>query len=79
MLRCGIVKVKWIVAWVPTQDRDLKFNADGATRGKPGSVGIGGVLCNHRRDVLIMFSKNIGVKDSNEVEVMVISKNLRGS
>lgn len=45
-------------------------------RGKPGPAGMGGVLHNNG-DVLLMFSKPIGVRDSNKAEVMVILETLR--
>lgn len=41
----------------------LKFNVDGAPKGKPGPAGIGNVLCNHN---------GLGTKDFNEAEVMAI-------
>ena len=50
----------------------LKFKVDGAARGKPGPAGIGGVLCNSKGEVLFMLSKHVGVRDSNEAEVLVI-------
>lgn len=31
-----------------------------------------GVLCNNEGGVLMMFSKSIGIKDSNEAEVLAI-------
>lgn len=55
----------------------LKFHVEGAPTGKPGPTNISVVLCNYRRDVLMMFYKNIGVKDSNEEEVMAILEALR--
>lgn len=55
----------------------LKFHVEGAPRGKSGPTNISEVLCNYRRDVLMMFSKNISVKYSNEEEVMAILKALR--
>ena len=30
----------------PIMGRELKFNVEGATKGKPELVGVGGVLCN---------------------------------
>lgn len=41
-------------------------------RENPQLVGIGRVLSNHKEDVLYMFLKNVGIKDSNDVEVLVI-------
>lgn len=45
---------------------------DGASRGKLGLTGIGGVLHNCRGEVLIMFSRHEGVCDSNAAEVLAI-------
>lgn len=50
----------------------LKFNVDGAVRGKPGLAGVGWILCNSNGDVFIMFLKHIGYMDSNEAEVVAI-------
>ena len=47
----------------------LKFNVDGATRGKPGPMSIGGILRNNNGEVLFRFSKNVGVCNSNKAEV----------
>lgn len=71
--------MKRLVAWVPPQDGDLKFKIDGAARGKPSPTGISAVLHNHRRNVLMMVSKNTGVKKSNEAEVMAILECLHRS
>lgn len=46
---------------VPLSESVLKFNVDGASRAKPGRVGIRGVLRNYKGEVLLMFSKNVGV------------------
>lgn len=45
-LSCGVNKVKKVVLWVPSIVGALKFNMDGATKGKPGPAGNGGVLRN---------------------------------
>lgn len=44
---------------------------------KPCPAGIGGVLRNEKGEVLYMFSKHGRVKDSNEVEVLVILETFR--
>ena len=54
-----------------------KFNIDGAAIGKPGPASIGGVLCNSKGDVLFMFSKQMGVCDSNEAEMLAILEALQ--
>lgn len=50
----------------------MKFSIDGAGKGKLGLAGIGCVLHNGKGDVMMKFSKSIGVKDSNEAEVLAI-------
>lgn len=50
----------------------LKFNVIRAAHGKPGLIGIGRVLRNHKGEFLYMCSKHIGIKDSSEEEVLTI-------
>ena len=57
---CDPIKVRKSILWSPPPIGWLKFNVDGATRGKPGPTGIGGVLRNCNGDVLFMFSKYVG-------------------
>lgn len=45
---------------------DFKFNMDGAARGKSSPVGTRIVLRNSKGGVLFVFSKDVGVMDSNE-------------
>ena len=52
----------------------LEWNVDGSSLGKPGPAGIGGVLSDHNRMVLGLFSIPAGVKDSNEAELLAIVK-----
>ena len=68
-------KVSWCITLTST--RVLKFNVDGVARGKQGLASIGGVLRNHKGEVMYMFSKHVGIKDSNEAEVLVILEALR--
>ena len=49
----------------------------GAARGKSGPTGIRGVLCNNKSGVLFMFSKFVGVSESNEAEVLSILEALK--
>lgn len=44
---------------------------------KPGLAGIGGVLRNDRGVILCMFSKGVGIRDSNEADVLAILETLR--
>lgn len=43
-----------------------------ATRGKSGLAVIGGVLRNDKGVVLCMFSKGLGIRDSNDADVFAI-------
>ncbi|XVE86926.1 hypothetical protein DITRI_Ditri18aG0074600 [Diplodiscus trichospermus] len=54
----------------------LKFNVDGAMQGQPGLEGIGGVLRNHESRVLMVFSKSIGLVNSNMVEILAVKEAL---
>eukprot|EP00268_Persea_americana_P062605 TRINITY_DN8040_c1_g2_i6.p1 TRINITY_DN8040_c1_g2~~TRINITY_DN8040_c1_g2_i6.p1 ORF type:complete len:254 (+),score=31.35 TRINITY_DN8040_c1_g2_i6:132-893(+) len=47
-LGSGCVKKKHLVTWSPPSPNVLKFNVDGAARGKPGPAGIGGILRNYK-------------------------------
>lgn len=39
----------------------------GTLRGKPGLTGIGGVLLNSSSHVLALFSKHVGIMESNDI------------
>ncbi|KAK3226913.1 hypothetical protein Dsin_006775 [Dipteronia sinensis] len=67
-------KQQKVEAWIPPLGDDLKFNVDGSALGKPGPVGIGGVLRDSNGKVLCLFSFSIGLNDSNEVEILAIHK-----
>ena len=51
---------------------ELKFNVDGAYRGKSSLTGIGGVIGNNKGEILCIFSKGVEVKDSDKAEVLAI-------
>ena len=55
----------------------MKFNVDGSARGKPGAAGIGGVLKDSNAFVKAVFSKSIGVADSNLAELLAVCKALK--
>lgn len=55
----------------------LKFNVDGVDRRKLGLVGIGRALHNDRGEILYMFFKSVGIKDSNDSEELMILEALR--
>lgn len=63
-------KVRREISWTSSLVGILKFNLDGASRGKPRPTGMGGVLHNSKGEILFMFSMSVGVKESNEAEVM---------
>lgn len=63
--------------WVPPREGVLKFNVDRAARGKLGLAGTGGVLWKSLGDVLAMFSKHVGIMESNELEVLAILEALQ--
>lgn len=54
---CGLIKERRTVHWSPTLIGALKFNADGAARGRPASVD--GASHNCKGEVLLMFSKHV--------------------
>ena len=66
-----------MVHWAPLNVGVLKFNVDGAAKGKPGPAGIGGVLCDSGGVVLVMFSKHVGIMKSNEAKVLAILEAVR--
>lgn len=68
-MECSPIRVRKVVHWSPPPFGVLKFSVIGAVRGKRG---IGDVLCNSKGEVLFMFSKPMGIRNSNEVEVFTI-------
>ena len=63
--------------WEPLPPGLLKFNVDESARGKPEAKGIGGVLRDSNAVVKIVFSKSIGVADSNIVELLAVHEALK--
>lgn len=55
----------------PPPHEVLKFNIKGCM-GKFGPVAIGRVLHNIKGEVLHMFTKHVGIRNSNEAEVSAI-------
>ncbi|GMJ07609.1 hypothetical protein like AT5G65005 [Hibiscus trionum] len=53
--------------------RVLKFNVDGAARGKPGPAGFGGMMRDGESQILGLFSGPLGEMDSNEAEIRAIA------
>lgn len=69
-------KVRSLESWAPPEQTDMKLNVDGEARGKPGPARIGGELRNHDWTISIMFSELVGIRDSNEVEILNIRRAL---
>jgi ribonuclease HI len=55
---------------------ELKWNVDCSAFGKPGRARIGGVLRDHKGVVLCLFSAFVGIKESNETELLAVLKAL---
>jgi len=55
---------------------ELKWNVDCSAFGKPARTRIGGVLRDHKRVVLCLFSAFVGIKESNETELLAVLKAL---
>lgn len=66
-----------MASWIPLPMGTFKFNVDRAARGKSWPAGIGGVLRNFNGEIMLLFSKNAGVKKSNEPEALAILKALQ--
>lgn len=58
------------VRWVPPQVVCLKFNVDGASRGKPRIARIEEVLHDEHGSVKVSFFDTAVIRDSNKVEVL---------
>ncbi|XVF06771.1 hypothetical protein REPUB_Repub06bG0079500 [Reevesia pubescens] len=52
----------------------LKFNVDGSTLEKPGDASIMVVICNEFGTCLLIFSRSIGIVDSNVAEFLVVKE-----
>ena len=66
------MSLKAITSWCPPPFGFMKFNIDGSVRGKLEQLGIGEVLENELGVLKGMFSKTVGVMDSNHVELLAI-------
>lgn len=74
----GPIKAKEFIVWSYLPFDVSKLNVNGVARGKPGPIGIRGVLQNIKfRWDLFMFFKNARVCDCKEAEVLAILKALR--
>lgn len=60
------------VHWSSPPPGVLKFNVDGAMRGKPGPTRYSVVLCNSGGEVMFLFSKQVRIRDYNKAGVLAI-------
>ncbi|XVF57102.1 hypothetical protein PTKIN_Ptkin06aG0176700 [Pterospermum kingtungense] len=65
-----------VLCWSKPEVGWVKFNVDGSSLGKPGLLGIRGILRDHEGVELIRFSKHVGILDSNEDELIVVNEAL---
>ncbi|KAE8705232.1 hypothetical protein F3Y22_tig00110429pilonHSYRG00268 [Hibiscus syriacus] len=69
-------------AWYPPPKELLKFNVDGAVWGSFGLAGIGGILRDHKGNILDKFSKVAGLLDPSSAElqaILAVCRRLQGS
>lgn len=57
--------------------RFLKLNFDGASRGNPGSAGIGGFLRDRKGGIQHIYSRALGEGTNNEMEFAAFEQGLR--
>ncbi|OMO55420.1 hypothetical protein COLO4_36005 [Corchorus olitorius] len=62
------------IEWSLPTPGQLKFNVDGAARGPPGEAGIEGILRDDSGCTRLIFSKTIGIADSNMAEILAIKE-----
>jgi hypothetical protein len=67
-------KLRTGVMWSPPMANSFKWNVDGSSLGKPGPLGIGGVLRNYNGILLVIFSLPVGILDSNVAELRAVVK-----
>eukprot|EP00253_Pinus_taeda_P017898 PITA_17898 len=64
-------------SWQLPPEACLKLNFDGASRGNPGIAGIGGVIRNHRGDIIHIFCRSLGECTNNEAEFTAMEQGLK--
>ncbi|KAK2651346.1 hypothetical protein Ddye_011202 [Dipteronia dyeriana] len=70
----NITKKKKAIEWEHPPNGSFKFNMDGSARGSPSKARIGGVLRDHRGEVLCLFSTNVGIQDAVTAEILALAK-----
>lgn len=61
--------LKLNIKWQPPPNDWHKLNTDGAAKNNSGVAGIGGIIRNHKGDMVAGFTKNIGCASNNKVKV----------
>ncbi|XWS68843.1 hypothetical protein CRYUN_Cryun04dG0127700 [Craigia yunnanensis] len=64
--------VKVVTMWIPPPYGCMKFNVDGFSKDKSGPVGIGGILGDNLSVIKMVFSKFVGMEDSNMAELLAV-------
>eukprot|EP00253_Pinus_taeda_P010319 PITA_10319 len=64
-------------SWQCPPDGGIKLNFDGASRGNPGSAGIGGVFRNQKGEILHIYYRALGESTNNEMEFAALEHGLR--
>lgn len=62
--------------WQPPPPGFLKFNTDGASKGKLGMVGYGRVIRDEKGNIVVIFHSHLGNATNNMVELLAIKKSL---
>ncbi|PKI34169.1 hypothetical protein CRG98_045448 [Punica granatum] len=65
--------------WTKPPNGWLKWNVDGFSLGKPGRSGIGGILRDSYGFILCIISAPMGMKESNEAEVIALRRALQNT
>ncbi|WMV50079.1 hypothetical protein MTR67_043464 [Solanum verrucosum] len=57
------------VRWIKPPEKWVKLNTDGSALSNPGNIRAGGVLRNHKGELLFAFSVPLGEGTNNQAEV----------
>lgn len=66
-----------ISKWQCPPEGSLKLNFDGASRGNPGTAGIGGALRNQAGEIIHIFCRALGESTNNEAEFAALEQGLK--
>ncbi|XVF41643.1 hypothetical protein PTKIN_Ptkin01aG0296500 [Pterospermum kingtungense] len=71
-----VASLRKTISWDCPPEGTLKFYIDGSALEQPGLAGIGGILRDDNSRTKIVFSKSIGVVDSNFADLLAIREAL---